>query len=204
MSAADIYNDRMNNDRIYNERERLPQVDEVDMPYLDIPKKTVFAPETDFSHPLLAMIQKTGNDINVSPQTAQSYSNSNISFNIIFNNEQSVIDRHIPLQLNLVISGTGPAPVSGNLLQQNQGLFALRSWPLAHCMNALSMRINDQSFSVVPQLFIHGLQHTYIGQDDANLWLSTFPSLPDNYQTYDQGLGANNNPLNGYESSSYV
>lgn len=179
------------------------RVQESDVDFPNIPKKTIYAPETDFSKELLVMIQKTGSDVNISPQTAQSSSNSNLSFNVIFNNETSIIDRHIPLQLNLIISGTGPAPLAGNLLLQNQGIFALRSWPLAHCMTDINIKVNDQSFSTQPQQFIQALQHAYIGQDDNNLWLSTFPSLPDNYQTYAQGLGANNNPLNGYESSSY-
>lgn len=195
---SDLYNERLN-----NERGDFSKYSDTDVPFSDIPKKSIYAPETDFSHELLVSIEKTGPEVNISPQTAQSVSNSSLSFNILFNNENSIVDRHIPLQLNLVISGTGPAPGAGNLLQQNQGLFGLRSWPLAHCMSNINLQINDATFSCQPQQYIHALQHAYMGQDDNNTWLSTFPSLPDNYQTYAQAVGAANNPLNGYTSSSY-
>jgi hypothetical protein len=167
------------------------------------PKRVVFDPTTDFSHNHLIAIQKIGSQVAVAPQTAQSYSNSNIAFNIFINSLESVVDRHIPLQLTLQVSGTGPAPAVGTLLQENQGIWGLRSWPLAQCMTALSLQINNQTFSTQPSLFIKGLQHAYIFQDDINSYLSTSPTLADCFQTYDQGLGRANNPLNSYGNASY-
>jgi hypothetical protein len=121
----------------------------------------------------------------------QSYSNSNLSFDIrIANNNTCVIDRQsclmtVPFRITLAGSGAG----AGNIF--NPDYEALRSDPLMKIINTISFIVNGTTISY--QCSEISQVSALINQNSDNLQL--IPMQPDYTQDYDDVIGSNMSPF---------
>lgn len=153
-------------------------------------------PTAWLSEPVTYAIHRSGEQLSYYPQLTSNTSNVSTVFEVSIPSMDTIIDRHIYLQMPVTITFAGTAPLGQNLLQT--GYDALRAWPLHAIMDTLSISINGNEISqdqrlIVPYLMRHEGFNQY-----TNYSLSTTPHYMDPAQTYDQLVGSMRNPLAGY------
>jgi hypothetical protein len=166
-------------------------------------KHLVYTQETDLQENKLYNIRKGGSVITYNTEVSQSASTSAFNWSIKPPNRETITSRLMILRAHFRATVVGPTPGAGDLVQLNQGLFSLRSFPLNSCITTAQIQPGQSSFSTQPYEYISALSHSRLFQDDLNAFLSEFPSLPDNCQDYHELVGASTNPLNGWTSSDY-
>jgi len=165
-----------------------------------IDKRIMYDPTSDLESLPTYIIQKSGNSSLYQQVATTNASDSQITWTVN-PDKAKILDRYMLMQVDFDITFTGPTPGVGNLIQDNQGLFAVRSWPLNSCITSATIVVNNQNITTQPALYISSFQHARLYQKRTNIDLSSFPSLPDNCQDYNDMLGANNNPLAPFTSS---
>lgn len=153
-------------------------------------------PTAWLSEPVTYAIHRSGEQLSYYPQLTSNTSNIGTTFEVSVPSMDTIIDRHIYLQMPVTITFTGTAPVGQNLLQT--GYDAFRAWPLHAIMDTVGLSLNGNEISqdqrlIVPYLMRHEGFNQY-----TNFSLSTTPHYMDPAQTYDQLVGTLRNPLAGY------
>jgi hypothetical protein len=143
---------------------------------------------------------------------ATSASNSSLIFSVQVPSENVVIGRDVLINTGLSFTMTagnsagagsvGAVPVGSKAF--DYGLTdALQAFPLASLMTTATCSINNTTVSVNLQDVLPSLLRLNNSRELYRFNSST-PSLPDQaYARYNQGVGANNNPLAGYTNASY-
>lgn len=169
-----------------------------------ITKKVVIEEVVNLDAPRSYLIEKGGNVSTFQPVSTTNFSTSQVTWTVNVPSLHTCVDRLIYQQIPLQLAFTGPAPSGGaNLLQLNQGIWSIRSYPVSQITTSIAVQINNSSVTSQPYTYVSALQHARIYQMETNLDMSCWPTLPDNCQSYHDLLGASNNPLNGYSSSNY-
>lgn len=72
-----------------------------------------------------------------------------------------------------------------------------RSWPIQSVISTLQLKLNGQNFSVNPQEYLHAQLRYHVKNDDVEHDYSTFPSMEDTIQNYDNAIlyGSGRNPF---------
>ena len=146
------------------------------------------------------LIGEGGTNIQYFPFTAQSFSDSNMTFKCDPPSTRSVMDRNmiIEVPIKVVLTGdTGDAdtPMWG----KNRS--ALRAMPISSVTQTLTANINGQSLTVQLADVCHPISRYLSSADSRTTFSSILPNAYDMYQQYEDGDGAANSPLNGYEYS---
>lgn len=168
-----------------------------------VTKESVLDPLVSFPPGYTWIIHRGGPNYTFYPFTSSNYSQSNITWNIIPPNVNSVMDRYIIAEIEFEIDFTGPAPASGNLLQVNSGIFALRSYPINKIISSIQANYDGTAFSYLPADYMDALQWIMKAEPDTGMFQTTWPSLPDQSQNYDDLYQHSTNPLNPVGSGDY-
>jgi hypothetical protein len=134
---------------------------------------------------------------------AVSTSNSSVVFNVQIPSENIVIDRHVYIQGQVLLTiSCGNVP-TGKYAMQYGLTDAFNCFPLQSLFTTMQMTINNASVSTN----IGDIKDLIVRMNDKrmlNRYNSMTPSMPDDaYATYNLGVGANNNPLASYQNNSY-
>lgn len=113
-----------------------------------------------------------------------------------------IVDRMVYVGVPMVINffqlvPPGPAP-----LLQIGSFDALRAFPVAQITQTLAVTFNNNTVSVNYNDIYPELLRTWYKQDLDYRVYSAETSFQDQYQTYEEGFGASNNPLAGFDSYS--
>jgi len=166
-----------------------------------ISKIGVLEPRVDLDNHREWAILKGGSTVTPMIFPAQSYSNSNINWNIICPSKQAILDRVcvVHLQVTLTFAGTTTGGTN-NLLQDSVG--ALRANAIQRAFSNLSVNVNGQTASLEPQQMIWAMERIRDSLAYKQTFGSIRPQMLDNYASYNDAFGANNNPLGNYRTNS--
>lgn len=130
------------------------------------------------------------------PNISTSYNSSNVTHSAPPPNSGIIVDRRIYRRwfVQFVFTGTGNPLIE---LGTNDGL---RAAPIASCVTTDAVTINNTTVSMNTSDIIQGLLRYQLYGKDADLDYSTFPSMLDQYQEYNDWVtyGSARNPLAMY------
>ena len=131
--------------------------------------------------------------------TANSRSNSTISFVSNIPSQNTMVDRQVLLQVPMQFRVTYQVPTVGQACEFNYGNNdAFQCFPMASIMTSLQATINNTTISNEMNYSLPALLKTN-DVDGLMRYNSMSPSLPDQaYFLYKDGVNGNNNPLAGY------
>lgn len=138
------------------------------------------------------LIQKGGGRYTYQIEPADSYSTSQVNFNITPPSTRTIIDRNIRIRWFIEVTTDQP---------MNIGTFdALRQAPISSVIDILTVQINGTAISHTTADLLHAQLCYGVKMDDHNDKLSTFPSMPDTYQQYSDWAvyGSGKCPLKSY------
>ena len=144
------------------------------------------------------LIQKGGGRYTYQIEPADSYSTSQVNFNITPPSTRTIIDRNIKIRWFIEVSTDQP---------MNIGTFdALRQAPISSVIDILTVQINGTAISHSTADLLHAQLCYGVKMDDHNDKLSTFPSMPDTYQQYSDWAvyGSGKCPLKSYGENSSI
>jgi len=132
---------------------------------------------------------------------AISYTQSTLNFNINTPSLSTFIDRKVPItaEVNMefqVVMAQRAGALAGDLVCSIAKDVALAPYPLHSCFNSVQVSINDSVVS--SQVSDHIYEVARLTDLPFNREQRTTPSLLDNYSSYNDAAGANNNPLASY------
>lgn len=169
-----------------------------------IPIVQMLDPRIDLTKPRTYAILRGGQEVTSRTYTSTSYTpTSSVQFSCPPPNSKSIIDRRVRVKFPMNFKFTGPAPASGNLLQLGT-TDAIRAYPISQVVTNLNVTLNNAGLSInMQEVFLPMLayKNPYSLQDAE---YSLTGSFMDKYQTYEEGVGAVNNPLGGYADSTQV
>lgn len=166
-------------------------------------KRVVYDPTSNLDHKPVMYIEKSGNVSTFQPVSTTNFSDSQIVWVVNIPSNTTILDRYMLMRVEFEATIVGPTPLTGNLVQDNQGLFALRSWPLSKCISSSTVTINNQSITAQPLRYMSAFERAKLYEHFTNIDGSSFPSLPDQSQEYSDLTGSSTNPLNNWQSSTY-
>ena len=131
--------------------------------------------------------------------TANSRSNSTISFVGNIPSQNTMVDRQVLLQVPMQFRVTYQVPTAGDECEFNYGNNdAFQCFPMASIMTSLQATINNTTVSNEMNYSLPALLKTN-DVDGLMRYNSMSPSLPDQaYFLFSDGVNASNNPLGGY------
>lgn len=145
---------------------------------------------------------KSGNDLTIQNTTANTYTNSSLTWNIL--PPSGVwLDRRFMLQFKgrYTLNCSSPLPEgwSGCVLPDGNGglsgVDGLRWFPVqSQCQN-ISVQINNSTITTTPNLYLEPLMRYGFDGLYEDTWLSVAPSMHDQAQTYARTFQTNRNPL---------
>lgn len=152
------------------------------------------------------LIPISGQDSNSLSYSTQSYSSNNISWNFTPISNDVYMSRLFYVQMDIEYLATGLYP--GGIFNQNNPLFARdntgpRSWGVSLCCSNSVIKLGNFSSSISQRDIVFYLQR-YINNDVALDYLSYFPSMPSQYQNWNDWTiyGAGKNSLANYGVTS--
>lgn len=160
-----------------------------------------YDPRINIKAPAQYTVQKgaTQETFNVFP--SNSFSNSQVNFLPTIPSEQNVVSRNALMTFYYEVSLTGTTDQT--TMSDCIGLLlAPRANPNANVIQTIKGQINNDSVSMNLANNISALQRYNNYTSEYKTDLSTYPSMNDFYQRYEDGQGSNNNPL-GLIGSSY-
>lgn len=162
----------------------------------------VYEPRLELNNERSWIVVKGAQTTTYYPFPATSYSNN--QFNFICNppSANTVLDRSVFIEVPFTITFVSNAlnlPV-GNLLVP--GSDAFRAFPLSSVTNTLSCTINGYVVNLELSQVIHCLSRFHSPLALKNGWMSGQPAMEDNYASYIDAAGANNNPLGQFGDST--
>lgn len=145
---------------------------------------------------------KSGNDVTIQNTTANTYTPSSLTWNIL--PPSGVwLDRRFMLQFKgrytLNCSSPLPSGWTGCVLPDGNGglsgVDGLRWFPVqSQCQN-ISVQINNSTITTTPNLYLEPLMRYGFDGLYEDTWLSVAPSMHDQAQTYARTFQTNRNPL---------
>lgn len=166
-----------------------------------IPLETVISRDNKIKvdAPRQFTIYRGGQQITFKDFSTTSSSNTSTTFSCPPPNPGIIIRRVVKISMPVTIqfNGTGPG-VAGDLLQPD--LDGFRQFPLASCMTAVKLTINNSTTTVTPNDIIHAFSQYNTCHTLQERPLSTAPSMGDMSQNYYDLFGSTKNPLASYSS----
>lgn len=166
----------------------------------------VYEPRLELNNERAWVVVKGAQTTTYYPFPAASWSNN--QFNFICNppSANTVLDRSVFIEVPFIMTflantaanfPAGPNnPPVGNLLVPGQDAF--RAFPISSVCNTLSCTINGYVVNLELSQVIHCLSRYHAPLALKNGWMSGQPAMEDNYASYIDAAGANNNPLGQY------
>lgn len=158
----------------------------------------VAEPRLELNNKRTWVVVKGGQTVTYYPFPSTSFSNN--QFNFITNppSASTVLDRLVFIQVPVTLTFTPSVanPPVNNILQPGEDAF--RAFPISSITNTLTATINGFPVNIELSEIIHALSRYHTCLEVKNGWMSMQPSFEDNYQSYQDSLGANNNPLGSY------
>lgn len=145
-------------------------------------------------------ILKGGSEVSWQPFPSTSFNNSQVQITANPPSQDIVINRKVYVQMQFSLAFTGPAPALGNLVQYGSN-DAPRCFPIAQVLNTLQVTVNNDQVSTNLNQYWQALLR-YHNWKEKLCDFSPSPSMLDQFQSYDQGLGSTRNPLGLYADSS--
>lgn len=163
----------------------------------------ILDPRTDISEDASFGIRMPASQINYQPFVSTNFSTSIINFSANPPSNSVIMVRKVYADVQLQLDFTGTNGSGGNLL--NIGVTdSLRAFPLSNgIMETLSVQINNTTNSLNLRDYMDALMR-FQSDHDKKYDLSGTPTYQDNYQDYDEGVGANNNPMGAYADNPYI
>lgn len=140
-------------------------------------------------------ILKCGKETNFKKWTTNSVSNSNINFSTPPPSAGIIIDRKITLTLPMQLTLQFSVPNIINTLSVEPNFFAPRAFPIHSMLNTVQLTINNCSITQNIGEIIHSLLRYNTFLDLLATEYSETPACLDSYMSYEDGIGANDNPL---------
>lgn len=158
----------------------------------------VVEPRLELSNERNWVVVKGGQQVTYYPFPATSFSSNQFNFMCNPPSASTVLDRLAFIEVPFTITfGPNSLNVStNNLLQPDRDSF--RAFPISSITNTLTATINGFPVNIELSQIIHCLSRYHTPLKLKNGWMSAQPSFEDNYQSYQDADGANNNPLGGY------
>lgn len=167
------------------------------VPVNEYDPRTNLKPATNYA------VKKGGANTTMNVFPSSSYSNSQINFLPIVPNMETIVSRNALITLYYETVITGSVAVITDMRDAIGILMAPRQNPNGNVINTINTTINNDSLSINLANNISALQKYNTFVDEYLHDLSTFPSMPDFYQNYADGQGANNNPLSDIGTAGY-
>lgn len=147
-------------------------------------------------------VKKGGANETLNNFPSSSYSNSQVNFLPIVPNMDTIVSRNAmyTFYYEVTIIGTTDQATMSDCLGL---LIAPRQNPNANVVNTISSTINNTSVSINLANVISSLQKYNIDAKDYIHDLSTFPSMPDFFQNYNDGFATALDPLQQIGNSGY-
>lgn len=155
-------------------------------------------------------IFKTGQNLSIQQTSAQTYTSSSVTWNIL-PSASCWLDRRFRIKCRgrYTLTNPGgvlPAGFTGILAPSADGslgsLDGLRFMPLQSQCSDVQLQINNGSISTQPSLFFEPLMRYGFDKNYDNTWTSTSPSMHDTAQSYADSYQTNRDPLGGLLSNS--
>jgi len=166
-------------------------------------KRVTYDPTANLDHKPVYMIEKSGSSTAYQRVITTNFSNSQLTWQVPVPNTSTILDRYMLMQVKFQATVVGPTPASGNLIQDNQGFFALRSWPLNKCITSASVLVDTQTITATPYRYASAFERSRMYEHFTNVGGSSFPSLPDQSQEYSDVANMPVNPLGDFQNSTY-
>lgn len=147
-------------------------------------------------------VKKGGSNETLNNFPSSSYSNSQVNFLPIVPNMDTIVSRNaqVTFYYETTITGTTDQATMSDCIGL---LMAPRANPNASVINTINSTINNTSVSINLSNCISVLQKYNIGVEDNLKDLSTFPSMLDFFQNYNEGFGTAIDPLQAIGNSGY-
>ena len=136
----------------------------------------------------------------VSRYPAIAKSTSQLVFNVQVPSEQTLIDRRVLIRNRWQVTLTGNAPAGGYLVNVGS-TDALAPFPCSQSFSTIQSTINNNTVNINMQDVINALLRSN-DQRELFAFNGTTPTAFDTYQSYNDALLANNNPLGSYVNVS--
>ena len=131
---------------------------------------------------------------------ANSYSTAGINFDWNTQSEKTLIDRRMYCKAQFLMTFTGTADIGKPLLNSESD--ALRAFPLSAITNTLKVTINGSTVESQYASSLQALLRYNCSDKVKSTDLSMSPSMLDNMQRYEDGVGGIRNPLSLFQNSS--
>ena len=162
----------------------------------DIKKVLVKDDRLNCTDQIAYAVMKGGASMNPSAFQAVSQSTSSHVYAIQVPSEQTIIDRRVLWTSTVILKIDGAAPAGQNLI--NYGLTdALAPFPLHQLVNVMSATINNNSTSINLRDVLTALIR-FNDKRQLSRYNGYAPTAYDTYNSYADGVGANNNALGAW------
>lgn len=143
-------------------------------------------------------VYKGGQQMTPAKFKAITATTSSHTFNIQIPSEQTLIDRRVLWNSQVILSITGTAPVGQFLV--NYGLTdALAPFPLHQCVSVMTATINNNSVSINMADCLPAILRFH-DKRELSRYNGMTPTAVDTYYNYADGVGAVNNALGGFSN----
>jgi hypothetical protein len=166
----------------------------------DIKKVLVLDDRLNCTDQITYAVMQGAQSMNPAPFQAVSQTVSSHTYNIQVPSETTIIDRRVLWNSTVVlkIDGTPPA----GQYNVNYGITdALAPFPLHQLVSVMTAQINNNSVSLNVRDVIASLLRFHDRRELAR-YNGTTPTAFDTYQSYADGVGANNNPLGAFQNAT--
>lgn len=170
----------------------------------DIEKLAVFDSRIVQSRPKYA-VEKGALSLTNAPFNAIAATTSQHTYNIYVPSENVYVDRGLLwgtdcfMSMTANLAAVGLQPAQTPLVQAGRD-FALRSFPLNALCSTLTATINDTTSVINTQDVLNEVLR--LTDYKKNRLQRTCPTMLDKYASYNDALGAVNNPIGGYETAT--
>ena len=143
-------------------------------------------------------VHKGGQQMTPAQFKAITATTSSHTFNVQVPSEQTLIDRRVLWQSQVILAITGTAPISQFLV--NYGLTdALAPFPLHNCASVMTATINNNSVSINMSDVLPAILRFH-DKRELSRYNGMTPTAVDTYYNYADGVGAMNNSLGGFSN----
>lgn len=163
-------------------------------------KFAVYEPRCEINNERSWVIVKGGQTVTYTQYPATSFSNSNFIFIADPPGKTNILDRVCIIEVPVSLDFSTAAPIAGQLLVQ-EGKDSFRAYPISSVTSTLTAKINGFPVSIELNEVVHLLSRFHTSMQDKRDHLSLTLPMDDNYQSYLDGIGANNNPLGTYQDN---
>ena len=167
------------------------------------PQHLQLDPKIAINVPQYYCIKKGSQTHTFQPYTTNNYSNSSIIFNVTVNSPSTLINRNVKYLIPFLVDITAPAQARNLSTDFDQGLAAIRAFPIANVITTQQCQLNNQSITNNPNQFIQSVQRYRIFNKETQVTMSDSPSLCDTFLQYSDGVGSSMSPLQTYFNSQY-